>query len=126
MRAMPARKKFCGMRRGKWRGWLSRWRRNWGWASASFYWPRSAAPSGVRDFSMGKSMRRCGKRCRMGGSGSCEFLRRRRPRWPRRARMAAEDTERARVAVGEELAALLHHHSAEVLLALLDNRALDE
>jgi hypothetical protein len=34
--------------------------------------------------------------------------------------------ERALVATGEELAVLLHHHSAEVLLALLDNPALDE
>ena len=34
--------------------------------------------------------------------------------------------ERARVATGEELAALLHHPSADVLLALLDNPALDE
>jgi hypothetical protein len=34
--------------------------------------------------------------------------------------------ERALVATGEELATLLHHPSAEVLLALLDNPALDE
>jgi hypothetical protein len=34
--------------------------------------------------------------------------------------------ERARTAAGEELAALLHHHSPDVLLALLDNPALDE
>ena len=34
--------------------------------------------------------------------------------------------ERARAATGEELAALLHHQSADVLLALLDNPALDE
>ncbi len=34
--------------------------------------------------------------------------------------------ERARIAAGEELALLLHHHSPEVLLALLDNPALDE
>ncbi len=34
--------------------------------------------------------------------------------------------ERALVATGEELAVLLHHVSAEVLLALLDNPALDE
>ena len=34
--------------------------------------------------------------------------------------------ERARTAAGEELASLLHHHSPEVLLALLDNPALDE
>jgi hypothetical protein len=34
--------------------------------------------------------------------------------------------ERARTATGEELAALLHHHSSDVLLALLDNPALDE
>jgi hypothetical protein len=34
--------------------------------------------------------------------------------------------ERARTATGEELAALLHHHSPEVLFALLDNPALDE
>src|SRR5947209_4671434 len=34
--------------------------------------------------------------------------------------------ERARIATGEELAVLLHHPSADVLLALLDNPALDE
>jgi hypothetical protein len=34
--------------------------------------------------------------------------------------------ERARTAAGEELALLLHHHSPDVLLALLDNPALDE
>jgi hypothetical protein len=34
--------------------------------------------------------------------------------------------ERALVATGEELAVLLHHPSADVLLALLDNPALDE
>src|SRR2546425_7189389 len=34
--------------------------------------------------------------------------------------------ERARVATGEELAALLHHASSDVLLALLDNPALEE
>src|ERR1700726_943931 len=34
--------------------------------------------------------------------------------------------ERARTAPGEELASLLHHHSPDVLLALLDNPALDE
>src|SRR5438876_12319493 len=37
-----------------------------------------------------------------------------------------QDRERARVATGDELAALLHHPSADVLLALLDNPALDE
>jgi hypothetical protein len=36
------------------------------------------------------------------------------------------DRERALVATGEELAVLLHHASADVLLALLDNPALDE
>lgn len=36
------------------------------------------------------------------------------------------DRDRARTATGEELASLLHHHSPEVLLALLDNPALDE
>ena len=36
------------------------------------------------------------------------------------------DRERARAATGEELAALLHHHAPDVLLALLDNPALDE
>ena len=36
------------------------------------------------------------------------------------------DRERARIATGDELAALLHHPSADVLLALLDNPALDE
>ena len=39
---------------------------------------------------------------------------------------AAKDRERARVAAGEELAALLHHPTADVLLALLDTPALDE
>jgi hypothetical protein len=34
--------------------------------------------------------------------------------------------QRARTAAGEELALLLHHHSPDVLLALLDNPALDE
>ena len=34
--------------------------------------------------------------------------------------------DRARIAVGEELAALLHHHSPDILLGLLDNPALDE
>jgi uncharacterized protein (DUF1778 family) len=34
--------------------------------------------------------------------------------------------ERALIATGEELALLLHHSSADVLLALLDNPALDE
>jgi len=38
----------------------------------------------------------------------------------------AEDRERARVATGHELSAFLHHPSADVLLALLDNPALDE
>jgi len=37
-----------------------------------------------------------------------------------------KDRERALIATGEELAGLLHHHSADVLLALLDNPALDE
>jgi hypothetical protein len=42
--------------------------------------------------------------------------------------MSAEASvrERALVATGEELAGLLHHPSADVLLALLDNPALDE
>jgi hypothetical protein len=35
-------------------------------------------------------------------------------------------SDRARTATGEELTSLLHHHSPEVLLALLDNPALDE
>ena len=39
---------------------------------------------------------------------------------------AAEDRERARIANGDELAALLHHPSADVLLALLDNPVLGE
>src|SRR5215472_12679664 len=39
---------------------------------------------------------------------------------------ATQDRERARVATGDDLAALLHHSSSEVLLALLDNPALDE
>jgi hypothetical protein len=42
--------------------------------------------------------------------------------------MPAEESirDRARNATGEELASLLHHHSPEVLMALLDNPALDE
>jgi hypothetical protein len=42
--------------------------------------------------------------------------------------MAGEPTgrERALIAAGEELAGLLHHPAAEVLLAVLDNPALDE
>ncbi|HET8923204.1 MAG TPA: hypothetical protein VFN26_09450 [Candidatus Acidoferrum sp.] len=41
--------------------------------------------------------------------------------------MSTEATrERALVATGEELAALLHHPAADVLLALIDNPALDE
>ena len=39
---------------------------------------------------------------------------------------AAEDRERALVAHGDELTALLHHADTGVLLALLDNPALDE
>jgi hypothetical protein len=37
-----------------------------------------------------------------------------------------QNRERARTATGEELASLLHHHSPDVLFALLDNPALDE
>lgn len=36
------------------------------------------------------------------------------------------DRDRARTATGEELSSLLHHHSPEVLLSLLDNPALEE
>jgi hypothetical protein len=36
------------------------------------------------------------------------------------------DRERAQAATGEDLAALLHHHASDVLLALLDNPALSE
>src|SRR5207245_368881 len=47
---------------------------------------------------------------------------------PRNTEMAGEESvrERALVATGEELLALMHHPSADVLLALLDNPALDE
>ena len=38
----------------------------------------------------------------------------------------SQDRERAQTVSGEELAALLHHHAGDVLLALLDNPALDE
>ena len=38
----------------------------------------------------------------------------------------SEVRERARVVTGDELAALLHHPATDVLLALLDNPALDE
>lgn len=38
----------------------------------------------------------------------------------------APGRERAQIATGEELTALLHHHSADVLLALLDNPVLEE
>src|SRR5438876_11039227 len=37
-----------------------------------------------------------------------------------------KDRERALMATGEELAGLVHHPAADVLLALLDNPALDE
>src|SRR5258708_40239011 len=37
-----------------------------------------------------------------------------------------KDRERALIATGEELAGLVHHPSADVLLALLENPALDE
>jgi hypothetical protein len=40
--------------------------------------------------------------------------------------MSVSELHRARTATGEELAALLHHQSADVLLAVLDNPALDE
>src|SRR5215472_3793070 len=40
--------------------------------------------------------------------------------------LLVQDRERALVAAGDELAALLHHPSAVVLLVLLDNPALDE
>ena len=42
--------------------------------------------------------------------------------------MAGTDSkrERALIATGEELATLLHDHAPDVLLALLDNPALDE
>ncbi len=42
------------------------------------------------------------------------------------SRATSNDRERALVATGDELAVLLHHPSAEVLLVLLDNPALDE
>lgn len=42
------------------------------------------------------------------------------------AEFTSDDRERARTASGAELAGLLHHHSGDVLLALLDNPALDE
>src|SRR4029077_11827509 len=38
----------------------------------------------------------------------------------------SKDRDRALSATGEELTVLLHHHAADVLLALLDNPALDE
>src|SRR5258707_12869155 len=37
-----------------------------------------------------------------------------------------KDRERALIATGEELAGLVHHPSADVLLALLENPAMDE
>ncbi len=47
---------------------------------------------------------------------------------PQNTDMSAVESsrDRARIATGEELAALLHHHAPDVLLALLDNPALDE
>jgi hypothetical protein len=38
----------------------------------------------------------------------------------------SEDRARAPIATGDDLTALLHHHASDVLLALLDNPALDE
>jgi hypothetical protein len=40
--------------------------------------------------------------------------------------MPSTDRDRAGTATGEELATLLHHHAPDVLLALLENPALDE
>ena len=48
------------------------------------------------------------------------------PRWRKSIAGRTTDRERALTATGDELAALFHHHAADVLLALLDNPALDE
>ena len=40
--------------------------------------------------------------------------------------LKSKDRERALMATGEELAGLVHHPSVDVLLALLENPALDE
>lgn len=45
---------------------------------------------------------------------------------PSQDREWAQDRERALTATSEELATLLHHHAADVLIALLDNPAMDE
>ena len=48
------------------------------------------------------------------------------PPEPVASQPVAQARERAAVATGDELSALLHHPSTDVLLALLDNAALDE
>jgi hypothetical protein len=40
--------------------------------------------------------------------------------------LLAQDRDRALIATGDELSTLLHHHSVDILLALLDNPSLDE
>jgi hypothetical protein len=40
--------------------------------------------------------------------------------------LLSQDRDRALIALGDELSILLHHHAADVLLALLDNPFLDE
>jgi hypothetical protein len=40
--------------------------------------------------------------------------------------LLAQDRDRALIATSDELSTLLHHHAVDVLLALLDNPALDE
>src|SRR6267142_4171670 len=73
-------------------------------------------------------MRRCCEPYPWRKSASCTCLPQRPRHAPREIRMSEATTsrERALIAAGEELAALLPHPSGDVLLALLDNPALEE
>src|SRR5258707_9405843 len=76
---------------------------------------------------MSNWMRRWSAPCPERESAGYAGRRRRQRRVPRDIEMSEDSVrERALVATGEELAVLLHHASTEVVLALLDNPALDE
>src|SRR5258706_211737 len=76
---------------------------------------------------MSNWMRRWSAPCPERESAGYAYRRRRQRRVPRNIEMSEDSVrERALVATGEELAVLLHHASTEVVLALLDNPALDE
>src|SRR5690348_10514233 len=90
--------------------------------------PKREGCLGARVSSMRSWPRRFAESCRKQANADCAFLRRRRLHWRQNIEMSAGDSkrERAAVATGEELATLLHEHASDILLALLDNPALDE